>query len=80
MPLMAIPTIRSVAIAAFARTVSANLNELLLPVLEDWIVLRHPLLGIRANQTMSVKVISIGALAPHCSQRWLLEETEPKTR
>jgi len=49
MPLMAIPTIRSVAIAAFARTVSANLNELLASGARDWIVLRHPLLGIRSE-------------------------------
>jgi len=55
---MAIPTIRSVAIAAFARTVSANLNELLASGARglDHCDIHSWVFG--ANQTMSV-VISI---------------------
>jgi len=77
MPLMAIPTIRSVAIAACQNCKCQPERAFGFRCSRTgsyW----HPLLGIRANQTMSVKVISIRALAPHCSQRWLLEETEPQ--
>jgi len=79
MPLMAIPTIRSVAIAAFARTVCQP-ERAFTSGARGLDRTATSTLGIRANQTMSVKVISIRALAPHCSQRWLLEETEPQTR